>query len=90
MNFDQELIRWYVSAGIDRPSLDDRHVACAVFRRDSLRAIHDADKRLGIDPADLGSLAELVNAAEEHLALITRGVGQIRVEPWPTSRGESA
>jgi len=71
--FDHGLTGRYVSAGADRPSPDDQRVARAVFVRETIRTIHDVDKQFGIDPADLGSLAELVDAAEEHLEPINRG-----------------
>ena len=66
--FDQQLTGRYVSAGADRPMLDDRRVARAAFVRDTIRTIYDAEKKCGIDPAHNGSLAEFVDAAEEHLA----------------------
>ena len=44
--------------------LDARRVARAVFVRDTIRALYNADKKFGIDPADNDSLAELVDAAE--------------------------
>jgi hypothetical protein len=87
--FDQELTGRYVSAGADRPSLDDQRVARAVFVRDTIRTLYNADKKFGIDPADLGSLAELVDAAEEHLELISHDVDQ-RPVGTPTNRGETA
>lgn len=74
--FDQEITRHYVSAGADRPDLDRRRVARAVFVRDTVRALYNADKKFGIDPADNGSLAELVDAAEEHLEHIANDVSQ--------------
>ena len=78
--FDQELTGRYVSAGADRPAADDRRVAGAAFVRDTIRTIYDADKKFGIDPADLGNLAEL----------ISHNVGQRPVVTPPTSRGETA
>ena len=88
--FNQEFTGRYVSAGADRPSLDDRRVAHVAFVRGTVRTIYDADKKFGIDPADLGSLAELVDAAEEHLEHISHDVGQRSVVSPPTSRGETA
>ena len=87
---DHELTRGYVSAGAKRPSLDDQRVARAVFVRDTIRTLYNADKKFGIDPADLGSLAELVDAAEEHLELICHVVSQRSVVAPPTRRGETA
>ena len=84
--FNQELTGRYVSAGADRPSLDDQRVARAAF----VRTINDADKKFGIDPAGLGSLAELVDAAEEHLEHISHDVSQRSVVTPPTSRGDTA
>ena len=88
--FNQELTGRYVAAGGDRPDLDARRVARAVFVRDTVRALYDADKRFGIDPADNGSLAELVDAAEEHLEHISHDVSQRSVVTPPTSRGDTA
>ena len=62
--FNQELTGRYVAAGGDRTDLDARRVTRAVFVRDTIRTLCDADKRFGIDPADNGSLAELVDAAD--------------------------
>lgn len=58
--------------------------------RGTVRTIHDADKKFGIDPADLGSLAELVAATEEHLEHISHDVSQRSVVAPPISRGETA
>lgn len=63
--FNQELTGRYVSAGADRPSLDDQR-------------------------AGLGRLAELVDAAEEHLEHISHDVSQRSVVTPPTSRGDTA
>lgn len=62
---NQELTGRYVSAGADRPSLDDQR-------------------------AGLGSLAELVDVAEEHLEHISHDVSQRSVVTPPTSRGDTA
>ena len=88
--FDQELTERYVSTGADRPSLDDQRVARAAFVRDTIRTIYDGDRKFGIDPADLSSLAGLVDGAEEHLELISHDVGQRSVVTPPTHRGETA
>jgi len=88
--FDQELTGRYAGAGAERPSLDDQRVARAVFVRDTIRTIYHADKKFGIDPVDLGSLAELVDAAEEHLEHVSHDVIQRSVVATPTSRGETA
>ena len=85
--FDQELTGRYVAAGGDRPDLDARRVARAVFVRDTFRTLYDADKRFGIDPADNGSLAELVDAAEEHLSHVANDVSQRSVMAPTTSPG---
>ena len=74
--FDQELAGRYVAAGGDRPDLDVRRVARDVFVRDTIRTLYNADKKFGIDPADNGSLAELVDAAEEHLGHTANDVSQ--------------
>jgi hypothetical protein len=87
--FTQELTGRYVAAGSDRPDLDARRVARAVFVRDAVRALYDADKRFGIDPADNGSLAELVDAAEEHLEHIANDVSRSVMTP-PNTGGDTA
>jgi hypothetical protein len=87
--FNQELTGRYVAAGGDRPDLDGRRVARAVFVRDTVRALYDADKRFGIDPADNGSLAELVDAAEEHLEHIANDVSRSVTTP-PNAGGDTA
>jgi hypothetical protein len=87
--FDQELTGRYVAAGAERPSLDDRRVARAVFVRDAVRTIYNADKKFGIDPADNGSLAELVDAAE-HLKHIANDVSQRSVMAPPNTGGDTA
>lgn len=86
--FTQELTGRYVAAGSDRPDLDARRVARAVFVRDAVRALYDADKRFGIDPADNGSLAELVDAAEEHLEHIANDVSRSVMTP-PNTGGDT-
>jgi len=87
--FTQELTGRYVAAGSDRPDLDARRVARAVFVRDAVRALYDADKRFGTDPADNGSLAELVDAAEEHLEHIANDVSRSVMTP-PNTGGDTA
>lgn len=87
---DQELTGRYVAAGGDRPDLDARRVARAVFVRDTIRTLYDADKRFGTDPADNGSLAELVDAAEEHHEHIAHDVSQRSVMASPTTGGDTA
>jgi hypothetical protein len=47
-------------------------------------SLYDADKRFGIDPADNGSLAELVDAAEEHLEHIANDVSRSVTTPANT------
>lgn len=88
--FDQGLTGRYVAAGGDRPDLDARQVTRAVFVRDTIRTRYRADKRFGIDPADNGSLAKLVDAAEEHLEHIANDVSQRSVMAPPHTGGESA
>lgn len=87
--FIQELTGRYVAAGADRSDLDARRVARAVFVRDTIRALYDADKRFGLDPADNGSLAELVDAAEEHLEHIANDVSRSVTTP-PNTGGDTA
>ena len=87
--FDQELTGRYVAAGGDRPDLDARRVARAVFVRDTIRTLYNADKQFGIDPADNGSLAELVDA-EEHLEHIATDVSQRSVMAPPNTGGDTA
>lgn len=87
--FTQELTGRYVAAGSDRPDLESRRVARAVFVRDTIRALYDPDKRFSIDPADNGSLAELVDAAEEHLEHIANDVSR-SVTAAPTTGGDTA
>jgi hypothetical protein len=86
--FDQELTGRYVAAGAERPSRDDRRVARAVFVRDAIRT-YNADKKFGIDLADNGSLAELVDAAEEHLKHIAHHVTQRSVMAPPNTGGDA-
>ena len=86
--FDQELTGRYVAAG-DRPDLDATRLARAVFVRDTIRTLYNADKKFGIDPADNGSLAELVDAAEEHLENIANDVSHRSVEASPTPGGDT-
>jgi hypothetical protein len=88
--FDQELTGRYVAAGAERPSLDDRRVARAVFVRDAVQRIYNADTKFGIDPADNDSLAELVNAAEEHRKHIANDVSQRSVMAPPNTGGDTA
>ena len=85
--FTQDITGRYVGAGGDRPGLDARRVARAVFVRDTIRALYNADKKFGIDPADNESLAELVDAAEEHLEHIANDVSQRSVMAPPTTPG---
>ncbi len=87
--FDQELTGRYVAAGA-RTDLDARRVARAVFVRDTIRILYNADKRFGIDPADNGSLAELVDAAEEHLEHIATDVSHRSVMAPPNTGGNPA
>jgi hypothetical protein len=87
--FVQELTGRYAAAGGDRPDLDARRVARAVFVRDTIRTLHNADKKFGIDPADNGSLAELVDAAEEHLEHIANDVSRRSVMASPTTGGDT-
>ena len=88
--FDQELTGRYVAASGDRPDLDARRVARAVFVRDTSRTLYNADKKFGMDPADNGSLAELVDAVEEHLEDIANDVSQRSVMASPTTGGDTA
>lgn len=88
--FDQELTGRYVAAGGDRPDPNARRIARAVLVRDTVRALYNADKRFGIDPADNGSLAELVDAAEEHLEQIAHDVSLRSVMAPPTTGGDTA
>jgi hypothetical protein len=87
--FAQELTGRYVAAGGHRPDPDARRMARAVFVRDTIRTIYDADKEFGIDPADNGSLAELVDAADEHLEHITHDVSRSATTP-PNIGGDTA
>ncbi|MBS42612.1 MAG: hypothetical protein CMH83_05485 [Nocardioides sp.] len=87
--FDQELTGRYVAAGGDRPDPDAHRIARAVFVRDTIRALYDADKRFGLDPADNGSLAELVDAAEEHLEHIANDVSR-SITTTPNTGGDTA
>ena len=69
--------------------LTGRYVAAAVFVRDTIRTLYNADKKFGIYPADNGSLAELVDAAEEHLEHIANDVSQRSVMASPTTGGDT-
>jgi hypothetical protein len=86
--FDQELTGRYVAAGAERPSLDDRRVARAVFVRDAVQRIYNADTKFGIDPADNDSLAEQVDAAEEHRKHIANHVSRRSVMVPPNTGGD--
>jgi hypothetical protein len=88
--FDQELAGRYGAAGGDRPDLDARRVARAAFLRDTIRTLYTADKKFGIDPADNGSLAELVDAAEEQLEHIANDVSQRSAMASPTTGGDTS
>ena len=88
--FDQALTRLYGAADGDRPDLDAGCVARAVFVRDTIRALYNADKKFRLDPADTGSLAELVDAAEEHLKHIAHDVSQRSVMTQPATGGDTA
>ena len=90
ITFNPELTGRYVAAGGDRPDLDARRVTRAVFVRETIRALSHADKRFGIDLADNGSLAELVDAAEEHLEHIANDVSQRSVMAPPNTGGDTA
>jgi hypothetical protein len=87
--FDRELTGRYVAAGSDRPDPESRRVARAVLVRDTIRALRDADKRFSVDPADNSSLAELVDAAEEHLEHVANEVSR-SVTTKLTTGGETA
>ncbi len=87
--FDQELTGRYVAAGGDGSDPDAHRIARAVFVRDTIRALYDADKQFGLDPADNGSLAELVDAAEEHLEHIANDVSR-SVATAPNTGGDTA
>lgn len=84
--FDQELTGRYVAGHAE---LGARRVAGDVFVRDTIRTLYNADKKLAIDPADNGSLAELVEAAEEHLVHIANDVSQRPVATPPATRGDT-
>jgi len=47
---DQELTGRYVAAGGDHLDLDARRVARAVFVRDTIRTLYNADKKFGNRP----------------------------------------
>ena len=85
--FDQELTGRYVAGHAE---LGARRVAGDVFVRDTIRTLYNADKKFGFDPADNGSLAELVDAAEEHLEHIATDVSQRSVMAPPTTGGDTA
>lgn len=87
--FDQELTGRYAAAGGDRPDPDARRIARAVFVRDTIRTLYNADKKFGIGPADNGSLAELVDAAEEHFEHIANDVSR-SVTALPHTGGDTA
>ena len=87
--FDQELTGRFVAAAGEPSDLDARRVARALFVRDTMRTLYNADKKVGIDPTDLGSLAELVDAAEEHLEHIANDVSQRSVMAPPTTGGDT-
>jgi hypothetical protein len=88
--FNQELTGRHVLAGGDRPDLNARRVARAAFVRDTVRTLYDADKRLCIDPAHNGSLADVVDAAEENLEQVANDVSQRSVMAPPNTGGDTA
>ncbi|TGN65015.1 hypothetical protein EXE59_14360 [Nocardioides eburneiflavus] len=57
--------------------------------RDTIRTLYNADKKFGIDAADNDSLAELVDAAEEHLKHIANDVSHRSVMAPPTTGGDT-
>ena len=87
--FDQELTGRYAAAGADHADLDARRIARAVFVRDTIRTLYNADKKFGTDPADNGSLAEFGDAAEEHLEHIANDVSR-SVTTLPHTGGDIA
>ena len=88
--FDQDLTGRYAAAGADHADLDARRIARAVFVRDTIGTLYNADKRFGIEPADNGSLAELVDAAEEYIEHIATDVSQRSVFAPPNTGGDTA
>ena len=86
--FDQALTGRYVAAGGDRADLHARCFARAVFVRDTILGLYNADKKFGIDPSDNGSLTELVDAAEEHHRHAATDVSQRSVMAWPNTGGD--
>jgi hypothetical protein len=77
--FDQELAGRYVDA---------RCIARAVFVPDTILGLYNADRKVGIDPSDNGSLTELVDAAEEHHRHAAADVSQRSVMAWPNTGGD--
>lgn len=86
--FGQQLAGRYIAAGSDHAVLDAGRVARAVFVRDTLPTLYNADRNFGIDPADHGSLTELVGAAEEHLERIANDVSERSVMA-PSTGGDT-
>lgn len=72
---EQDIHDQYLVTGIDCETADDRRLARATLVRNVVRALYDADEQVGLDPADHGSLGEIVDAAEDHLLTVTRHVG---------------
>jgi hypothetical protein len=86
--FDQAVTGRYVAAGGDRADVNARFIARAVFVPDTILGLYNADRKVGIDPSDNGSLTELVDAAEEHHRHAATDVSQRSVMAWPNTGGD--
>lgn len=87
--FDQAVTGRYVAVGGDRADVIARCIARAVFVPDTILGLYNADRKVGIDPSDNRSLAELVDAAEEHHRHTATDVSQRSVMASPNTGGDT-
>ena len=87
-SFDQAVTGRYVAAGGYRADVNARCIARAVFVPDTILGLYNADRKVGIDPSDNGSLAELDDAAEEHHRHAATDVSERSVMAWPNTGGD--
>jgi hypothetical protein len=78
---EQSIAAEYITAGAGEPTPEGRRLARAMIVRNVVRSLYEADKKFGLDTADHGSLAELVDAAEEHLDTVSRHAGDFAAKP---------
>jgi hypothetical protein len=76
----------YAAVGGNSLDLDARRVARAVL---VCATLYNPDKTFGMDCADSGALAELVDTAEEHIEHIATHFSQRSAMSPPTAQGET-